>query len=54
MTETITSMSSIPKKAMTHRPSSSAATLSERAATAQLVKAARERGEESSPARTGC
>lgn len=45
MTETITSVSSMPKDAKKRR-SSSTATPSEKAAIAQLVKAARERGED--------
>jgi putative transposase len=45
MTETITSVSSMPKDAKRRR-SSSTATPSEKAAIAQLVKAARERGED--------
>ena len=45
MTETITSVSSMPKDAK-KRSSSSTATPSEKAAIAQLVKAARERGED--------
>ena len=45
MTETITSVGSMPKDAKRRR-SSSTATPSERAAIAQLVKAARERGED--------
>jgi transposase-like protein len=45
MTETITSVSSMPKDAKKKR-SSSTATPSEKAAIAQLVKAARERGED--------
>ena len=45
MTETITGVSSMPKEAKKRR-SSSTATPSERAAIAQLVKAAKERGED--------
>ena len=45
MTENITSVSSMPKKAM-RKGSSSRATPTEKAAIARLVKAARDRGEE--------
>jgi putative transposase len=46
MTETITGVSSMPKKAKVERSSSSRASAAEKAAIAQLVKAARDRGED--------
>lgn len=46
MTETITGVSSMPKKAKKERSSSSRASAAEKAAIAQLVKAARDRGED--------
>ena len=46
MTETITGVSSMPKKAKKGRSCSSRASAAEKAAIAQLVKAARDRGED--------
>lgn len=46
MTETIVGVSSMPKEPKKKRSSSSTATAAEKAAIAQLVKAARDRGED--------